>query len=95
MCKLKKYKSSNPKIDWCMIRFISNLEVSLDKDIHILACCCGHGKYRMSIVVQYDTCYGKSDIYDLVSGCLIPRKKKFYKRDSQGYYYIPEAIPLQ
>ena len=31
-------------------------------------------------------------IFDLISEVDIPRKKKFYKKDKQGYYYIPEVI---
>ena len=56
-------------------------------EIHTLASCCGHGRYPMSIVVEeMDSGY----IYELVSGKAIPRKSRFYKADSDGYYYIPE-----
>jgi len=30
--------------------------------------------------------------WDLISNNIIPRKRKFYKKDKQGYYYIPEVI---
>jgi len=30
--------------------------------------------------------------FELFSGKIIPRKIKFYKKDKQGYYYIPETI---
>ena len=29
--------------------------------------------------------------FDTVSSKVIPRKKKFYKKDKQGVYYIPEV----
>lgn len=29
--------------------------------------------------------------YDLISGKYIPRKRNFYKKDKQGYYFIPEV----
>ena len=59
---------------------------------YVVACCCGHGKYPMSVVVKFKL---KSDLlrpFEIFSGKVIPRKIKFYKRDKQGYYYIPEVI---
>ncbi|MDP4039850.1 MAG: hypothetical protein Q8P57_04710 [Candidatus Pacearchaeota archaeon] len=50
------------------------------------ACCCGHGKYPMTIIVKNI----KSEFVEIVSGKKIPRKKRFYLKDKQGYYYIPE-----
>lgn len=92
MCKLKKYhKTSNTQIDKCMRKFIEHLEVSLKKDYKILACCCGHKKYPMTIIIEDD--YKKR--FDLVSGIYINRKRKFYKRDKQGYYYIPEVNKIR
>jgi hypothetical protein len=71
-----------------MAEFIQHLELFKNKDIYeIVACCCGHGKYEMSIVIK-DIFTNK--YYDLVSGAEISRHAKFYKRDSEGYYYIPE-----
>ena len=87
MCKKTNYKSSNTRIDKCMRNFITNLNSSLKPNIRAIACCCGHGKYPMTVVVKRD-----GIIYDLVSGEPIPRKRKFYKRDKQGFYYIPEVI---
>ncbi|KKL89042.1 hypothetical protein LCGC14_1918600, partial [marine sediment metagenome] len=29
---------------------------------------------------------------EIVSGIPILRKRKFYKKDKQGYYFIPEVI---
>lgn len=66
------------------------MKLALKEDYKILACCCGHNKYPMSIVLGI----GEDMRYDLVSGKYIPRKQKFYKKDKQGYYFIPEAINL-
>ena len=71
-----------------MKMFMFNLELSLDKNRTIVACCCGHGKYPMTIIIEGIN----GNHFDLVSGVSIPRKKRFYKRDKQGYYYIPEVI---
>ncbi len=85
MCKWNKW--GDTRIDPCMREFIKNLNMSLVGTVKVVSCCCGHGKYPMTIVVND---YGLT--YDLVSGKKIPRKKKFYKRDKQGIYYIPEVI---
>lgn len=83
MCEAKRYKSGpNPRIDKC----IENLMNYIDRDYEVLASCCGHGRYPMTIVVKF-----KKNIFDIISQENIPRKRKFYKRDSQGYYYIPEV----
>lgn len=30
--------------------------------------------------------------FDIISDIEIPRKKRFYVKDKNGYYYIPETI---
>jgi len=87
MCKLNK-KSGNKRIDPCMKNFIEILnELLKQSPFIIVACCCGHFRYPMTIVVKGNS--GK--IYDLVSGKTILRKKRFYKKDKNGYYFIPEV----
>ena len=89
MCKLKKYhKTSNTQIDKCMRILIDNLKFMLRSTPHkIIACCCGHGKYPMTIIVKHK----EGTIFDLMSGIQISRTRNFYKKDKQGYYYIPEV----
>lgn len=97
MCKWNKF--GDTRIDPCMRELISWL-----KERHeIIACCCGHGKYPMSIIVKEFTILenGKSAIiYREVFSNIILRTriaplgklpKKFYKRDKQRRYYIPEV----
>ena len=83
MCKLNK-KSGDTRIDPCMKELL--------KHIHgwVVACCCGHGKYPMTIVKKMGL---SNDIYnvEIISGKIILRKKRFYKKDKQGYYFIPEV----
>lgn len=82
-------KTRNPrKIDKCMKILIENLNEYFGDDLDILACCCGHGKYPMSLVVRE---YPSERIYDFCSDIDIPRKKRFYVKDKKGYYYIPET----
>ena len=83
MCKKKQFKYCPSEIDECMRNFIKNLNYF---NIKTLASCCGHGKYPMTIIVESG--YGN---FELVSGSIIPRKRNFYKKDKQGYYYIPEV----
>ncbi len=35
--------------------------------------------------------FSKRNGFDLISGKDIPRDKRFYVKDSEGYYYIPEV----
>jgi hypothetical protein len=55
----------------------------------VISSCCGHKKYPMTIVIQLR---GFDTNIELLSNKLIHRKRNFYKRDKQGYYYIPEVV---
>lgn len=92
MCELKKYhNTSNTQIDKCMRDFIK----WLSEKHRIVACCCGHNKYPMSVVVKEGRLDDNAKHYfvylEIFSQIEIPRKKNFYKRDKQGYYFIPEV----
>ncbi|MEK6935975.1 MAG: hypothetical protein AABW67_04240 [Nanoarchaeota archaeon] len=82
MCK--KTKGLHNRIDKCMNPLINWLN---GRRIETLACCCGHNRYPMTIVVLRLRKYP----YELLSQRFIPRRKKFYIKDKQGYYYIPEV----
>lgn len=84
MCKWSKY--GDTRMDKCM----KNLIRTINKVYPTLGCCCGHGKYPMTIVVKKN--YGNTEFnLELLSGKQIPRKKRFYKRDKEGHYFIPEC----
>ena len=92
MCKKTNYKIPNPRIDKCMRKWIIVLNDLIKiGGLHtkIISCCCGHGhkNYPTTIV-----CKGVNRNYELFSNITIPRTRNFYKRDEQGYYYIPEVI---
>lgn len=70
-----------------MRNLIENLNCFKHPQIKIIACCCGHNKYPKSVVID-----AKHGIYELFTGKFIPRKTRFYKRDKQGYFYIPEVV---
>jgi len=74
------------RVDPCIRDFITSLNLHGYKTV---GCCCGHGIYPLTVVCKI----GKSDrFYDLISGIDIPRKRNFYKKDSDGYYYITEVM---
>jgi len=53
-----------------------------------VASCCGHYRYPETILVMYDL----GTVREIRSGVIIPRKRRFYKIDTYGYYYIPELM---
>ena len=81
-------KKNNPrKIDKCMVNLIFMLKKAGYK---VKACCCGHGHYNMSIIMESQK--KKGVFMDIISATEIPRKKRFYIKDKKGYYYIPEVV---
>ena len=86
MCKVNK-KWGDTRIDPCMRPLIKWLK---KKEYKTLACCCGHGKYPMTIVVKSKVF--NNGAWELLTETWIPRTKRFYKKDKQGYYYIPEVL---
>ncbi|NQV00323.1 MAG: hypothetical protein HQ538_06315 [Parcubacteria group bacterium] len=89
MCKKKQFKYCPSEIDECMKHIIGFLNFYISKDWEIRACCCGHKKYPMTIVALNK--YNR-EVWELISDKIIPRKRNFYKKDKQGYYYIPETL---
>ena len=88
MCKLNK-KNDARRMDSCMKDYIEMVNRILKGTYETKACCCGHGKYQNSVIVGLKG--KKSFCFDLISGKMINRTKRFYKKDKQGYYYIPEV----
>jgi len=84
MCEWKKH--GDTRIDKCM----KNLCKFIDENTtyKVLMCCCGHGKYPMSIVVRSEHYASQFEIF---SDVMLNDKKRFYKRDKKGHYFIPEV----
>lgn len=59
----------------------------LDEFVKTVASCCGHERYVPTIIAERKD----SSHFELFTGLEIPRKKKFYKKDKNGFYYIPEV----
>lgn len=50
-------------------------------------CCSGHSKYHPTLLVR-----GNNHVYEIFSGIKYPfERKRFYKQDDEGLFYIPEA----
>lgn len=92
-------KSHNLRvIDKCMRKAVKTLdntwsdyEPGHPMSRKVVACCCGHGRYPMTIVYKEQE-YDYYTHHELFSGKRIPRKKRFYLKDKKGYYYIPEVL---
>jgi len=86
MCDKLPY--CNPRFDKCLISIINQLNKS--SELKTLASCCGHMKYDSTIVVKDR----EGNIFEYYSSKLLgPRKRnRYYKKDNDGFYYIPETI---
>jgi len=71
------------RVDGCMAEHIVHLN---SIGIETLGCCCGHGRYFRTVVIREKN----GIVRELHSGVIIPRKRRFYRTDADGYYYIPE-----
>ena len=90
MCKFSK-GNDGTRMDKCMKNIVAF--INKETQCNTIMCCCGHGKYNPSLIV-IDTREAKfcNTPYDLFSGIQFKHgQKRFYKKDKQGYYYIPEV----
>ena len=91
-------KPNKRGIDPCMNRLINF--INTHPSVKTLASCCGHGKYSMSIVIKYkDTTVSRDGTKqrnvwkkrEMLSGIELKHKSRFYVKDNQGFYFIPEV----
>ena len=88
MCKkLKIKKNPSSVIDKCLRNLIERMQDECE-EAEPIASCCGHGRYPMTIVAKNS--FG--DRYEVMTDLPLRNKRKFYKRDADGYYYIPEVL---
>ena len=73
------------RLDDCIANLIVRLNSS---NVRTLASCCGHEKYPMTIVAVDR--FGLP--YEFITGRGIPRKRRFYIKDKEGFYFIPECL---
>jgi len=88
MCEKKPYNGR--RIDPCMVEQVEAINTLYD-DIETIACCCGHGKYPKSIITHNKFTNAIYEYFTHTKLADAPRKsRKYYKKDPEGYYYIPE-----
>jgi hypothetical protein len=90
MCELNK-KSGTTRIDPCLrqkIEFINEMD-----GLKTLSSCCGHSKYDESIVVM-DKLTRKVFEFNTVTFLSNGKRKgnRYYKKDKDDHYYIPELV---
>lgn len=71
------------RVDKCLIPDILGL---WDIGFETLGSCCGHGKYPKTIVVRDDL----GNLQEAFTSIRLPRVRRFYRMDIDGFYYIPE-----
>ena len=80
---------SEIEVDKCMAQTINMLKKEgQKKGFKTKACCCGHGKYPKTVVVDI----GNGHHIEWFTGVEIPRKRNFYRKDEEGLYFIPETV---
>lgn len=87
MCEFVN-NTQHSRIDRCMKPLIAFLRKEGYKTV---ACCCGHGRYRMTVVHELRN----GDRIELFSGVEIPRKRRLYVKDTAGRYFLPEVEPMK
>ncbi len=82
----------NPRIDECLITLIDN--INSETNLKTLASCCGHKVYPATIIVKDKT---TGIIFEYFSKIQVSEKKRnrYYKKDSEGYYFVPEIVVFQ
>lgn len=85
MCQFDP-KNDSRWIDPCMVNLIGFLK---ERGIETVACCCGHGIYPMTILVRTGEPGVTREICHNIT--FHGRKKRFYRKDEDGVYYIPEV----
>jgi len=91
MCLKKQYRPV--EVDLCLQTEVKR--INKNYALRTLASCCGHNKYPKTIVVQNK--YSRT-IFEYFTGIRIfnkykngKKRRRFYKKDQYGYYFIPEV----
>ena len=64
--------------------------INTDGEFRTLGSCCGHGLYPRTIVVRDEHLPFK--VLEYYTRVPVPRRRRFYRRDANGFYFIPEII---
>jgi hypothetical protein len=76
------------RVDECIAELIKVLN---NNGFKTLGSCCGHGLYPLTIIVEpWNHLICPNAKLELGCNKYIPRAKKFYSKDKNGFYFIPE-----
>jgi len=79
-----------------MVEVIDKIKTDyFNRKFQILMSCCGHGKYPMTLVVRNRASRYVFEWFSGVSltkGTKYRKRQPYYKKDEEGYYYIPEVM---
>jgi len=67
-------------------------QINKSPDYKVILCCCGHEKYPPSIIVRNKR--NRFKVFELFTKIELGYRKgkRYYKKDKEGYYFIPEII---
>ena len=89
--KMVKIKDRTVRVDSCLKLIIQYLN---ELGYRTVASCCGHGIYKPTILIlSWNIKNNKTywnHVYDFFTDIVLHKTKKFYKKDAEGFYYIPE-----
>ena len=97
MCEKKRYCAR--EIDPCIqaeVKLINNKLKDMSTIGKTILSCCGHGKYHKTILIYLQVTDGLKVyplVFDNISHVILSRERKrtYYRKDSEGYYYIPQV----
>lgn len=82
---IAKIRGRTVRLDPCIRKLVIGLN---ELNVHTLASCCGHGRYPRTFVYR---AHRRVYAHALMRDVEIPRRRRFYKRDDKGFFYIPEV----
>lgn len=85
MCEFDPRNNSRC-IDSCMVDLVRSPQ---EKGIETVTCCCGHDIYPKTIIVRTGRPWVTKEICHNIT--FRGRKKRFYRKDENGVYYVPEV----
>ena len=83
MCKRRSQQTASRIPDRCIREEIKELN---RKGVETVSSCCGHGRYPKTILWRPST----GGIKEYFTGIWIGKKRRFYERDKDGYFFVPE-----
>ena len=96
MCKKLPYCA--PRIDPCLISQIEMINANCGNGLKTIASCCGHGKYKPTIVLlRVDGWIMEWFTKKFIGHYNYKKKKRYnriYKKDKSGKYFIPNISAL-